>query len=290
MLGADSAARFSAQAAVGAGYSIGARYVNQSFGAAELADYQQHGLILLPIYEESGRPGSYSDGQRQGDRARHILEGLGLSGYGCVFTDDVSNAPINVCRDWAKGIRSTFPFYLVYYGPNTIIDTLADERVIDSGWVEGAWGFSSGYNPRNPQPPACRHACGVQYPNQYKVGGVTVDYNTFSGAPWLPGSKQVEVLNPTAPAVITEEFCYMAATKDELKDALREVITEDEVLSAIGKKAAYWLLLAKAEGQPDAANYPDLGHLVTSWLTNNPENNTLRDELDQIYNATNAHP
>lgn len=197
LLGLDSAARFSAAAAKNAGYSIGGRYINQSFGANELADYQANGLILLPIYEESGKPGSYSDGQRQGDRARHLLEGLGLSGWGCAFTDDVSNAPLPVCASWTAGMRTTFPWSLGYYGPNFIIDGLFDLGNIDWGWIEGAWSFSSGYNPRNPQPPTARHAVGCQYPSpQPVIGGVICDYNTFEeSTPWLPGNSGGDTLS-----------------------------------------------------------------------------------------------
>ena len=127
MKGLDSAARFSAAAAKAAGYDIGCRYINQTFTASELADYQANGLIFLPIYEESGKPGNFADGARQGANALRLLTTLGIPTYGCAFTDDVSGAPYSVVREWVRGIKSTFPNHIVYYGPSDKGDQLVDE-------------------------------------------------------------------------------------------------------------------------------------------------------------------
>lgn len=257
MKGVDSAARFSAKAAKDAGYSIGARYINQSFNKAELADYQANGLTLLPIYEENGKPGNFADGARQGTNAKRILEGLGLSGWGCVFTDDVSGASLSTCREWARGIRSTFPWHFVYYGPAHIIDALGDEGLIDSGWIEGAYSYSAGWRPGGPKP-SSRHACGIQFPPPYVyVGSVECDYNEFDKAPWVPGQGN------------TTKDWFDMATKDELKDAVREVMKEDEVKSGIGKKAAYWLGTARLQGQ-------DMSEISVDLVT------VLKDVLDQL--------
>ncbi len=193
MKGVDSAARFSAAAAKAAGYDVGARYINQTFTASELADYNANSLILLPIYEESGKPGNFADGQRQGANALRLLTALGIPQYGCAFTDDVSGASYPVVREWVRGIKSTFPNHIVYYGPADKGDQLVDEGLAGSVWIEGAWSYSPGYKPG--VPPTARHACGVQYPGTVYVGGVACDANVFYSTPWVPGSTPT----PTTP-------------------------------------------------------------------------------------------
>lgn len=217
--GLDSAAVIPAQAAKSAGYVVIARYINQSFTKYELDTLNNAGLVFLPIYEESGRPGSFADGQRQGRNAKALLDKLGLSDYGCAFTDDVSGASYATCKAWAQGIRSTFPNHIVYYGPNYIGDQLVDEGVVDSVWIEGAFSFSRPY-PNGGNPPSAKHACGIQYPTQVSIGGVTCDKNDFFSLPWLPGNS-----TPSNPGTIDEEGELMAA-KDEILTGVQNIVND----------------------------------------------------------------
>lgn len=253
MKGLDSAARFSAAAAKAAGYDIGCRYINQTFTASELADYQANGLIFLPIYEESGKPGNFADGARQGANALRLLTTLGIPTYGCAFTDDVSGAPYSVVREWVRGIKSTFPNHIVYYGPSDKGDQLVDEGLAGSVWIEGAWSYSPGYRPG--VAPTARHACGIQYPPPYAViGGVQCDFNDFYSTPWLPGAQ------PPPP----EDD----VTLEELQ---QELSNQDARLRAY-VDAKFADVMAQLDGH-DNGNGP-----------------TLRDVCDRIYNATGAKP
>lgn len=84
--------------------------------------------------------------------------------------------------------------------------------------------------------------------------------------------------------VTTGDWFDMATQAD-----LKAVIMDDEVLSAIGKKAAYWMLLAKAEGQKDAARFPDLGEAIRQIVSNGPKDEpTEKDKIERIYNAVGA--
>lgn len=253
MKGVDSAARFSAAAAKAAGYDVGARYINQTFTRAELDDYNANGLILLPIYEESGKPGSYADGQRQGANALRLLTALGIPTYGCAFTDDVSGASYAVVREWVRGIKSTFPNHLVYYGPADKGDQLCDEGLADSVWIEGAFSYSRPYVPG--QAPTARHACGIQYPPPYAViGGVTCDRNDFYSTPWLPGAQPP----PPEDDVTLEELQQELSNQDARTKAYIDAKIAD--------------VLQQLDGH-DNGNGP-----------------TLRDVCDRIYNATGAKP
>lgn len=281
MKGLDSAARFSAAAAKAAGYDVGARYINQNFTGIELADYNAHGLTLLPIYEESGKPGSFADGQRQGRNALNLLTRLGLADYGCAFTDDVSGYPYAQVKPWVQGIRSVFPNHLVYYGPAHIGDQLCDEGIADSVWIEGAFSYSRPYIPG--KTPTARHACGVQFPPPYvTIGGVTCDRNDFYSTPWLPGHS---TSTPT-----TESDWFDMATQADLK----AVLMDDEVLSAIALKVLYWLGNPEAEAQPKLdKNTVTLRTLAAQIIEPNhgagpAEEGTLRRAVDDIYTKVGA--
>lgn len=76
--------------------------------------------------------------------------------------------------------------------------------------------------------------------------------------------------------------------------------TPDEFLSAIGQKAAYWTLRARAEGQPKAGpgpgnlDLPDVKAAVDTLTTHGPvppaeDRPTVLDRLDRVGNATGAH-
>lgn len=243
-----------------AGYRGFAGYLGRNLTRSYVQRLQARGHFILPIYEEDGTPGNangipepsdFADGARQGRIANSLIASIPeLFGYGCAFTDDVSRASYEEVREWVKGIRSTFLGPIIYYGPAHYGDRLFTEGLIAAVWVEGAWGFSPGYNPRNPQPPHCEHACGWQFPLQPKIGGVPVDYNEFYTFPWLPGHGPQEV-HPLADLSDNDV--------QRIGGAFADALLRDDVQEALSGSNLFWIGGGGQAQNPE--KYPDISNI-----------------------------